>query len=191
MVYYPIYGGRQVWFYKILEARRSWWAGPVPPISRLRRQRRRRIEPSILVQSLPQVSHMTWITYEANKQATDSSLPWPSNLSQHPTSQSPSRAKQTKHLKELLNPSYPVLHLLLSKSLNIWVFTTRCWITVIGLEERSLPSSIGMSLFLLWWRSYTYHRRSEVVGRPLAALLANDGARVLSVDIDCTSLLIQ
>ena len=26
--------------------------------------------------------------------------------------------------------------------------------------------------------------RSEVVGRPLAALLANDGARVLSVDID-------
>lgn len=28
------------------------------------------------------------------------------------------------------------------------------------------------------------HRRSEVVGRPLAALLANDGARVFSVDID-------
>lgn len=28
---------------------------------------------------------------------------------------------------------------------------------------------------------------SEVVGRPLAALLANDGARVLSVDIDCMS----
>ena len=27
-------------------------------------------------------------------------------------------------------------------------------------------------------------RRSEVVGRPLAALLANDGARVFSVDID-------
>lgn len=27
--------------------------------------------------------------------------------------------------------------------------------------------------------------RSEVVGRPLGALLANDGARVLSVDIDC------
>lgn len=26
--------------------------------------------------------------------------------------------------------------------------------------------------------------RSEVVGRPLAALLANDGARVFSVDID-------
>ena len=26
--------------------------------------------------------------------------------------------------------------------------------------------------------------RSEVVGRPLAALLANDGARVLSVDIE-------
>jgi len=29
-----------------------------------------------------------------------------------------------------------------------------------------------------------FGRRSEVVGRPLAALLANDGARVLSVDID-------
>ena len=29
---------------------------------------------------------------------------------------------------------------------------------------------------------------SEVVGRPLAALLANDGARVLSVDIDCLFL---
>jgi methylenetetrahydrofolate dehydrogenase (NAD+) len=28
------------------------------------------------------------------------------------------------------------------------------------------------------------HHRSEVVGRPLAALLANDGARVFSVDID-------
>jgi methylenetetrahydrofolate dehydrogenase (NAD+) len=30
--------------------------------------------------------------------------------------------------------------------------------------------------------------RSEVVGRPLAALLANDGARVLSVDIDSTQV---
>jgi methylenetetrahydrofolate dehydrogenase (NAD+) len=39
-------------------------------------------------------------------------------------------------------------------------------------------------LFFLMSRSYTYGR-SEVVGRPLAALLANDGARVLSVDIDC------
>jgi methylenetetrahydrofolate dehydrogenase (NAD+) len=29
-----------------------------------------------------------------------------------------------------------------------------------------------------------WYCRSEVVGRPLAALLANDGARVLSVDID-------
>jgi len=44
-----------------------------------------------------------------------------------------------------------------------------------------------MSLFLLYWHSHTY-RRSEVVGRPLAALLANDGARVLSVDIDCMSV---
>lgn len=31
----------------------------------------------------------------------------------------------------------------------------------------------------------TVINRSEVVGRPLAALLANDGARVISVDIDC------
>ncbi|KAF9442543.1 NAD(P)-binding protein [Macrolepiota fuliginosa MF-IS2] len=33
-------------------------------------------------------------------------------------------------------------------------------------------------------RTVTVINRSEVVGRPLAALLANDGARVLSVDID-------
>lgn len=40
--------------------------------------------------------------------------------------------------------------------------------------------------FLLCTRSPARSpRRSEVVGRPLAALLANDGARVLSVDIDC------
>jgi 5,10-methylene-tetrahydrofolate dehydrogenase/methenyl tetrahydrofolate cyclohydrolase len=32
-------------------------------------------------------------------------------------------------------------------------------------------------------KSHTTHR-SEVVGRPLAALLANDGARVFSVDIN-------
>lgn len=33
-------------------------------------------------------------------------------------------------------------------------------------------------------RTITIINRSEVVGRPLAALLANDGARVFSVDID-------
>ncbi|CAE7154535.1 unnamed protein product, partial [Rhizoctonia solani] len=33
-------------------------------------------------------------------------------------------------------------------------------------------------------RTVTIINRSEVVGRPLAALLANDGARVFSVDID-------
>jgi len=33
-------------------------------------------------------------------------------------------------------------------------------------------------------RTHTRTPRSEVVGRPLAALLANDGARVFSVDID-------
>ncbi|KAB5589843.1 Methylenetetrahydrofolate dehydrogenase (NAD+) [Ceratobasidium theobromae] len=33
-------------------------------------------------------------------------------------------------------------------------------------------------------RTITIINRSEVVGRPLAAMLANDGARVLSVDID-------
>ncbi|KAI0287610.1 hypothetical protein BC826DRAFT_1169809 [Russula brevipes] len=35
-------------------------------------------------------------------------------------------------------------------------------------------------------RTITVINRSEVVGRPLAALLANDGARVFSVDIDST-----
>lgn len=33
-------------------------------------------------------------------------------------------------------------------------------------------------------RTITIINRSEVVGRPLAALLANDGARVFSVDLD-------
>lgn len=33
-------------------------------------------------------------------------------------------------------------------------------------------------------RTITVINRSEVVGRPLAALLANDGARVFSVDVD-------
>ncbi len=58
-------------------------------------------------------------------------------------------------------------------------------------KEKSLLSLIGergqqqdasLSVLMLWLRS-------EVVGRPLAALLANDGARVLSVDIDCKYLL--
>ncbi|KAF7776641.1 hypothetical protein Agabi119p4_5034 [Agaricus bisporus var. burnettii] len=35
-------------------------------------------------------------------------------------------------------------------------------------------------------KTVTVINRSEVVGRPLAALLANDGARVFSVDIDST-----
>ena len=37
-------------------------------------------------------------------------------------------------------------------------------------------------------RIVTIINRSEVVGRPLAALLANDGARVFSVDIDYTKI---
>jgi len=36
-----------------------------------------------------------------------------------------------------------------------------------------------------------FSHRSEVVGRPLAALLANDGARVLSVDIDSIQVRVQ
>lgn len=36
----------------------------------------------------------------------------------------------------------------------------------------------------LYGKTITVINRSEVVGRPLAALLANDGARVFSVDID-------
>ena len=35
----------------------------------------------------------------------------------------------------------------------------------------------------LWGRRITVINRSEVVGRPLAALLANDGAEVYSVDV--------
>jgi methylenetetrahydrofolate dehydrogenase (NAD+) len=50
---------------------------------------------------------------------------------------------------------------------------------------------VGVYNKLLEWgdrargKVITVINRSEVVGRPLAALLANDGARVLSVDIDC------
>ncbi|PFH51342.1 hypothetical protein AMATHDRAFT_142821 [Amanita thiersii Skay4041] len=40
-------------------------------------------------------------------------------------------------------------------------------------------------------RTVTVINRSEVVGRPLAALLANDGARVLSVDIDSIQVCIS
>ena len=49
----------------------------------------------------------------------------------------------------------------------------------IGVYDNSLP--YGDRLF---GKTITVVNRSEVVGRPLAALLANDGARVLSVDID-------
>jgi methylenetetrahydrofolate dehydrogenase (NAD+) len=40
----------------------------------------------------------------------------------------------------------------------------------------------------LYGRTITVINRSEVVGRPLAALLANDGAKVYSVDIDGVQL---
>lgn len=49
---------------------------------------------------------------------------------------------------------------------------------------------VGVYNKLLEWgdrargKVITVINRSEVVGRPLAALLANDGARVLSVDIN-------
>jgi methylenetetrahydrofolate dehydrogenase (NAD+) len=37
-------------------------------------------------------------------------------------------------------------------------------------------------------KTITVINRSEVVGRPLAALMANDGATVISVDLDSTLL---
>ena len=76
MVYYPIYGGRQVGILQFQKVERSWWEGPVPPISGLRRKGRRRIKPPIPIQSLPQVSpfHPNH-KIEANKKATDSSPP--------------------------------------------------------------------------------------------------------------------
>ena len=49
----------------------------------------------------------------------------------------------------------------------------------IGVYDRSLP--YGDRLF---GKTIAVINRSEVVGRPLAALLSNDGARVLSIDID-------
>ncbi|PCH40886.1 NAD(P)-binding protein [Wolfiporia cocos MD-104 SS10] len=49
----------------------------------------------------------------------------------------------------------------------------------IGVYNRILPYGDRA-----YGKTITVINRSEVVGRPLAALLANDGARVLSVDID-------
>ncbi|KAF8656051.1 hypothetical protein AX16_002787 [Volvariella volvacea WC 439] len=49
----------------------------------------------------------------------------------------------------------------------------------IGVYNRLLPYGDRA-----YGKTVTVINRSEVVGRPLAALLANDGARVLSVDID-------
>lgn len=49
----------------------------------------------------------------------------------------------------------------------------------IGVYDRELP--YGDRLF---GKTITVVNRSEVVGRPLAALLSNDGAKVYSVDID-------
>lgn len=49
----------------------------------------------------------------------------------------------------------------------------------VGVYNRLLPYGDRA-----YGRIVTVINRSEVVGRPLAALLANDGARVLSVDID-------
>ncbi|WFD36195.1 methylenetetrahydrofolate dehydrogenase (NAD(+)) [Malassezia cuniculi] len=48
-----------------------------------------------------------------------------------------------------------------------------------GVYDASLPYGDR-----LYGKTITVVNRSEVVGRPLAALLANDGARVFSVDID-------
>ncbi|KAF8914266.1 methylenetetrahydrofolate dehydrogenase [Gymnopilus junonius] len=49
----------------------------------------------------------------------------------------------------------------------------------VGVYNRILPYGDRA-----YGRTITVINRSEVVGRPLAALLANDGARVISVDID-------
>ena len=65
----------------------------------------------------------------------------------------------------------------------------------VGIYNKILPygdRAYGKTITVI--NRYAYHRRprdpftnffrSEVVGRPLAALLANDGARVFSVDIE-------
>ncbi|SPO37580.1 related to MTD1 - methylenetetrahydrofolate dehydrogenase (NAD+) [Pseudozyma flocculosa] len=49
----------------------------------------------------------------------------------------------------------------------------------IGVYDRNLPYGDR-----LYGKTITVVNRSEVVGRPLAALLSNDGAKVYSVDID-------
>lgn len=51
----------------------------------------------------------------------------------------------------------------------------------VGAYDASLPAGNRMS-----GKTVTVINRSEIVGRPLAALLANDGATVYSVDLDST-----
>ena len=70
------------------------------------------------------------------------------------------------------------------------MFTTRSYHTATAHTVVPSPSSTGTSPIytkhLPSWKTEQSdpHHRSEVVGRPLSALLANDGARVFSVDID-------
>ena len=75
----------------------------------------------------------------------------------------------------------------LSRSSSTSVCTTNCLRTVtVHVGEYKVYSSANQALTPLRSKVITVINRSEVVGRPLGALLANDGARVLSVDIDCT-----
>lgn len=57
-------------------------------------------------------------------------------------------------------------------------YGSRAFGKTITVINRSVPLLLCTNL------SLTSSSRSEVVGRPLAALLANDGARVFSVDLD-------
>jgi len=72
----------------------------------------------------------------------------------------------------------------------------------VGVYNRLLPygdRAYGRTITVInrWvctWPSQSFldfGHSSEVVGRPLAALLANDGARVLSVDIDSIQVRVQ
>ncbi|RUS28705.1 hypothetical protein BC938DRAFT_481554 [Jimgerdemannia flammicorona] len=74
-----------------------------------------------------------------------------------------------------------------------------CWIAKLAITLMSMNMLLNVSQILeyigvynsvlpygnhLYGKTITVINRSEVVGRPLAALLANDGARVFSVDIN-------
>lgn len=67
---------------------------------------------------------------------------------------------------------------------TILPYGDRAYGKTVTVINRSVSCITTCTSVLLGLTDASFFFRSEVVGRPLAALLANDGARVFSVDID-------